>query len=822
MPKLRTIGLALAGAAGLAVPAGLAALRRSLPATGGRLRVPGLQSPVQVLRDRWGVPHIYAEQAHDLFLAQGYVHAQDRLWQMELQRRTGHGRLAELFGEIALDTDRFVRVMGFGRLAERELSQLSEPGRAAIEAYVQGVNALIEQSARRLPLEFTLLRVRPAPWQPVDVLVWCKMLAQNLARGWITEALRAQIVAAVGPERAALLEPEYLAHHPLTVPAGARYRPGLGGEDLAGAAAASRALGNGEIGQGSNGWAAGGAHTAHGGALLANDVHLLLQVPSLWYENHLSGGEYHVTGASLPGAPGVVIGHNERIAWGMTNGENDVQDLFIERFDPNDPSRYLFRGEWLQAELVREEIAVKGRAAPHVEQVRITRHGPVISGLMLSDEGQKTNDQAVNQAQARSSSAVGASSVVEELALRWTALDPSQAFDSALALNRARDWGSFRAAVAQWTSPTLNFLYADVEGHFGYAFGGHMPLRSQGDGRLPAPGWLGEHEWAGLIPADELPQALDPDQGFVVSANNQITGDDYPYPMPSEYLPGYRAARISQLLEQTGPHTERSFARIQSDLRSLPGLELAALAGRLPADDALARAARDTLAAWDGELAPDSVGATIYDRLREQLLERAYAEVAGPLGQTAGTGAFAALLGNTYLWRALPRLLRRLAERDDGWLLAGRTGDTLLAEAWRAALAELRAELGDDITRWEYGRVHTLTLRHPLGMVRALAPIFNRGPFPTGGDADSVRMGHAPRKHAGAPYYVAPSYRQICNPAHWDSSQSIHPVGQSGQPASKHYADFVQPYLHMQYHPMPWSRTRVEDATVARLMLEPK
>jgi penicillin G amidase len=822
----RIAGTALAGFAGLAGLAGAAVysrLRRPLPRTAGTLRLPGLGAPVRVLRDRWGVPHIYANGSADLFIAQGYIHAQDRLWQMELQRRTGHGRLAEIFGEIALDTDRFVRVMGFGRVAQRELDTLADDSRQIIEAYIRGVNAFVEQCAKRLPIEFTILRFRPEPWQPIDVLVWGKMLAQNLARSWVTEALRAQLVALIGVERASALEPEYLAGHPLTLPQGAHYHAAIGMDPLRAAEAAARFVGSGEVGQGSNAWVVGGGRAGSGQPLLANDVHLVLQAPSLWYENHLSGGEYHVTGASLPGTPGVVIGHNERVAWGVTNGENDVQDLFIERFDPADPTRYEFRGAWEQATIVHEQIRVKGRAEPHVEDVRITRHGPIISSLIpTTDHRPPTTEQDRNETGARWSSIVGRpSSDGQELALRWTALDPSQALDAALELNRAADWAGFRAAVMRWTSPTLNFVYADVEGHFGYVFGGHMPVRAQGDGRLPAPGWTGEYEWTGLIPPAELPYALDPEDGLLVTANNRIIGDDYPYPMPSEYLPGYRAARIRQLLDQTLGHDARSFAGIQGDQRSLPGLELAALAGRLPAMGPIAQQARDTLAAWDGELTADSVGGAIYARLREKLLEAAYSEVAGPLRQVGGLGAFAGLLGDTYVWRALPLLLKRLAVRDDSWLPPGRTGDALLREAWAATIVELRDELGDDLHEWRYGRFHTLTLRHPLGSVPALAPLFNRGPYPTGGDADTVRMGYAPRQYALQPFYVAPSYRQICDTSNWDKSQSIHPVGQSGQPSSPHYADFVQPYLNMRYHPMPWSRARVEDATVDRLVLEP-
>jgi penicillin G amidase len=586
------------------------------------------------------------------------------------------------------------------------------------------------------------------------------------------------------------------------------------------AAAAAPFTGSSAAGQGSNAWAVSGARTASGKPLLASDPHLILQVPSLWYENHLSGGDIHVTGASIPGIPCVVIGHNERVAWGLTNGENNVQDLFIERFDPSDPTRYEFQGAWEQATVVREQILVKGQAEPAIEEVRITRHGPIISSLVTSDERRTTNDERLTSGARASPFTLGRSSN-EALALRWGALDPGQNIAAALGLNRAHDWASFRAAVAEWDMPTQNFIYADVEGHIGYTLGGALPIRAPGDGLLPVPGWDGQHEWAGTIPRDELPHVLDPDEGFVASANTQIAGAGYPYALPGEYLPGYRATRICQLLAQTPRHDAKSFSAIQGDQRSLPGLELAGLAGRLAAPTPIARQAREALAAWDGELTADSVAGAIYARLREKLLQAAYSEVAGPLGFAAGLGAFAALPSTGYLWRALPQVLERLAARDDSWLPDGRTGDGLLNEAWGATIAELRAELGNDVGSWRYGRYHTLTLRHALGAAAALAPLLNRGPFPTGGDSDTVRMGHSPRQFAGQPYYVAPSYRQICDLSNWDRSQSIHPVGQSGHPGSKHYADLIDAWRTMQYHPMPWSRARVEDVTAERLTLEP-
>lgn len=796
----RTLGIAagvVAGALGL----GVAALaRRPLPRTSGTLRIPGLSAPAQVLRDRWGVPHIYAATDADLFMVQGYVHAQDRLWQMEFQRRLGHGRLSELVGALALDTDRFMRVLGFSRIVRQEVDLLDHHHRALLEAYARGVNSYIDQHRSKLPLEFTLLRITPEPWQIADTLVWSKVMALNLSSNWSQEILNARMVAALGAERAAQLIASYPDTHALVVPKGASYTTKTGDAALHLANGAAPYIRDGG-GQGSNNWVVGGARSTTGMPLLANDPHLTIAMPSVWYEMHLVGGSYSVAGASFAGTPGIVIGHNQHIAWGVTNGMTDVQDLYIERVDPSDPGRYEYQGEWHAAELIEEVIKVKDRPEPHIEPVRVTRHGPIISPLVP--------DQPAGQAG-------------EALALRWTALDPDpRIVTSILAINRAADWQSFRAALASWHVPAQNFVYADVDGHIGYALGGDIPIRAQGDGRLPVPGWSGEYEWSGMIPAAEMPYLLDPREGFAVTANNRIVGDSFPYPIVGEYLNGYRAMRIRQLIEQTPQHTSESFARIHGDQRSLPGLELAALAGRLPADSDLARAARDALASWDGTLSASSVAGSIYARLRDHIVDRAYAEVGDLFKLKSGIGAFAAFPSEDMLHRAAPAVFERCAANDNRWLPAGTTWDSILSAAWVATLAELREAYGDDINQWRYGRGHQLTIQHALGGVPGLGRLLNRGPFETGGDSDTVCMGNLPRAFPAQPYYVAPSYRQILDVADWNRSRSIHPTGQSGHPTAKHYADFVLPWLNIEYHPMPWDRERVEEATASRLTLTP-
>lgn len=802
----RTVSLTV-GAIGLAGVGAVAALRRPLPRTSGTLRLPGLRGRVQVLRDRWGVPHIYADTHEDLFASLGYVHAQDRLWQMELNRRTAHGQLAELFGKIALSSDRFVRTLGLSRVARREVELLDEHSRSVIEAYVRGVNAFMAAHTARLPLEFTILRHQPRPWEPVDSLVWGKMLALSLSANWTIELLNARLVAAVGEERARELLPSYPDGHPVTVPAGIRYSPTIGEGALRAAAAAAPFLQPPDLAQGSNAWSVGGERSASGRPLLASDPHLALALPSIWYEAHLEGGDYAVTGVTFPGVPGVVIGHNAHIAWGITNALNDVQDLYIERFHPDDPLRYEWRGEWIQAETVREEIKVKGQPRPFVEDVRITRHGPIITSVATPDDAFRPE---------------------EDLALRWTALEPSYVFQSILELNRARNWDEFRTALAHWDTPPQNFVYADVNGHFGYALGGRIPIRAQGDGCLPVPGWSGDYEWTGYIPNAALPAAYDPPEGLVVNANNRIAGDTYVYHthLQGEWLNGYRAARIQALLESTPKHDAHSFARIQNDLFSLPGVELARLVADLPLQDPLERRARDLLVQWDGNLHAESVGGTIYATLLYHLERQAYAGLDDLHKLQAGLGIFGVLPKNIFLIRAFPNILARIAaaegpQRHDPWLGDGRTWVRVLQECMRLTVAELRRQLGKSPTSWRYGRTHSLTLRHPLGNIAVFAPIFNRGPWPTGGDIDTVCMGYAPRDTVAGPLYTAPSCRQICDPSNWDASRTILASGQSGHPGSRHYNDMAPAWRAGAYHPMLWSRARVEQHTVARLVLEP-
>jgi len=758
---------------------GVYVFRRPFPQRSGTLAVDGLQAPVEVVRDRWGVPHLFARNAHDLFFAQGFVHAQDRLWQMEFNRRVASGRLSEIFGEVTLETDRFLRTVGLRRAAEAEWAVQDADARAATEAYAAGVNAFLALSRGRLPAEFTLLRFAPEPWTPVDSVAYGKLMAWVLSGNWASELLRAHLVSRFGPEGARVLMPAYPAEHPVVVPRAADYTP-----FRAPAVLAALDLAPPQGGVGSNNWAVAGARTTTGAPLLANDPHLDAAMPSIWYEMHLSGGGVDVAGSTFPGTPGVIIGHNEHIAWGVTNAGPDVQDLYMERFDPADPTRYLFRGRWERARVVRERIVVKGRRDPVLLPVRITRHGPILNDVVKGLPG--------------------------FLALRWTALDPGTILSSVAKLDRARNWQEFREALRDWTVPAQNFVYADRDGHIGYQLPGRIPIRARGDGLLPVPGWTGEYEWVGEIPFDQLPSALDPPRGYVVTANNQIVPDAYRYLIAREWDPGYRARRIETMLTATPAVGPEDFARIQLDVTSLPGRAMVrALAGARVGEGPGASLLAELLA-WDGVLGPDSRGGAIYEVFRVTLPALVFKDVLGP-------DVFEKYMERSDAWTlALLQLLRQPA--SPWWGPEGR--DAVVARALAETDAVLRRRLGGDRSRWTWGRLHLMRFDHPLGRVPGLGAIFNATAPPTGGDVFTVNNGgFNPQTFRQE---VVASYRQIIDLADLDRSMAIHTTGQSGLPFHRHYRDFVRMWASGAYHPMPFSPAAVRAAAEATLVLAPR
>ena len=751
---------------------------RTFPTTAGRLLVHGLDAPVEVIRDRWGIPHLYAQSAHDLFFAQGYVHAQDRLWQMDFNRRVPSGRLSELFGEVTLSNDRFLRVIGMRRAAEEERRLLDPESAATLAAYAAGVNAGILQHGSRLPIEFTLLRYRPEPWTAADTLVFGKLLAWTLGGNWRYQLLRAHVIARFGIDGLRVLIPPDPGDGPVVVPAGVQPR-------RMPPAALLRLLDAGRLpaGLGSNSWAVSGARTASGAPLLANDPHLEAQMPSIWYEMHLVGGPYDVAGATLPGVPGVVIGHNADIAWGVTNAGPDVQDLYIEQFHATDPNRYLFRGRGEAARVIREEIRVKGQIDPVVETVRITRHGPVINDVV---EG-----------------------LGPFLALRWTALEPGTVSASLLRLDRARTWDEFRAALRLWTVPAQNFVYADRRGNIGYQLPGRIPIRARGDGTVPVPGWTGEYEWADAIPFERLPWALNPPSGYILTANNRIVPAGYPYLLSHEWDPGFRARRIEALLAPLRRATVADMQGMQLDLMSLPGRETVRALGDLRIAEEPAAGLLADLRGWDGALGIDSRPAAIYEAFRMALLPLVFKDV-------LGRDLYKRYVERPEAWQvALLGLLRDPSSR--WWGAEGR--DAVVAKALTQAHAVLTRSLGPDPSRWTWGRLHPMRFAHPLGRLWVLGWVFNAAAPPTGGDLFTINNGGF--SSSTFAQIIVASYRQVIDLGDWDRSVAVHATGQSGLPFNRHYRDFVRLWATGGYHPMLFSRPRIQQEAEGILTLTP-
>ncbi len=803
----------IAGVVGAAYGGYYAFMHRPLPKVKGKLHLQGLHEPVEILTDRYGVPHIYAHNEDDLYFAQGYTHAQERLWQMEVNRRVGSGRLSEIFGSIAVETDRFCRRLGMHRSSLEEAKRLSAHDSRVLNAYSLGVNTFITNNTHRLPVEFSLLGFKPAPWQPADTIQWSKMMGWNLGGNWETELVRARIIAKVGPERAALLEAGYDAQHPLIVPSGVAYQ-GVNLGLLEQYEQLRTISGFGMLG-GSNNWVVDGTMTATGKPILCNDPHLGQAAPSIWYECHLVAGDIDVVGASFPGAPGIVIGHNKHIAWGVTNAVSDVQDLYIEKFNPHNPHQYEFQGQWENATVVREEIRVKGQKEPLLEEVLITRHGPILTSHPI--EGAKQNGTQETQGL--------------PLALRWVGLEQCTIISSIQKINRATNWQEFRDALREWDVPPQNMVYADTEGNIGYVMAGAIPVRARGQALVPSPGWTGEYEWTGLIPFDELPQSYNPEQHFFATANNRVIDDTYPYYITNEWLNGYRAQRISTLLTSKERLTVSDMAAIQADQYSLPAVEIVPHMLTLQPRTPLEVSAQEVLRSWDFVLAPKSAAAAIYTTFARRLEFLVLSAVLGDddtLLQTfLGLGANILAPVNGYASRSKPLIIRMLNTRDDTWFAQSvitngpASWTDALSRAFSATIEELRETLGEDSAAWQYGAIHTMMYNHTLSSVKLFAPLLNRGPFPVGGDIDTVNMG-ASLPNNPKTVITVPSYRQIVTLADMSASRSGHAPGQSGHPASKHYDDFIQMWLHVEHHPMLVKHEDIEANTQGILHMMPK
>jgi len=813
--------------------------RESLPSLDGNRRLVGLNAPVEVLTDDHGVPHVYAEGPEDAWFTVGVLHARDRLWQMEVYRRAAYGRLSEILGERTLRIDRRLLTLGLRDSAEAEWRVAPPAVRNALTRYVAGVNAYIaEATGRRLPLEFQLLRTTPAPWTPVDSLVVGRLLAWRLAENHQGELVRHALAARFGPSEAVRLGGAYPSDAPSVIqgppgaahpaPSAARGPTGEAGPTLSNARGPtanevtgptlreargpewplglewlhpSARRGN------SNNWVLSGRRTASGRPLLANDPHLQLEFPGVWYETHLVAAGLDVIGVSIPGAPFVILGHNARIAWGMTNTGADVQDLFVERVDLA-RRQYFYRGQWLPVDIVRSQIPVRGGDPSPFETWR-TRHGTLFAEVGLDWEDAPAWLSPTNER----------SGERQVFALRWAsgASEMAGAFE---ALDRAGSWQEFTAAVERFAAPSQNIVYADVEGNIGYAMSGALPQRSSGVGLLPLDGANGEGEWTGQINGSALPRVLNPGRGYITSSNNVIDRQ-WSGLVTRDWAAPYRAARLHTLIASAERIDLATAAQWQNDVTGvaaadvLSELDSAIDIARKRRVDSAVLGALEQLKAWDRQVDARPV-VTLFQVFEDALWRRTFFDEMGDdlfnrfyewAGAERPAGLYAVVHDSSSRWWDDIATIERRETRDDMYILAASD-----------AAERMSSEYGVDMS---WSQLHVARFEHPLGGVAwPFAWLFNRGPTPLTGDGTTVMRVSYHRLRPFAAWEL-PSWRQLIDVGNWDESLVVLPAGQSGHPLSRNYFDQNELWRQGQYRRQPFSRSAVLETGAHRLLFLP-
>ena len=829
--------LVVIGAVGLS-GAAIAATRRALPQVSGSVTVPGLTAQVEVLRDGYGVPQIYADHPEDLFEAQGYVAAQDRFYEMDVRRHVAAGRLSELFGSSQVGNDVYVRTLGWRRTAEQELVLLSPSTRRYLDAYATGVNNYLRgRSAAQLSLEYTLLGVQglaytPEPWTAVDSLTMLQVLAWQLGANAFAEADRAGAIAAVGADRAADLYPGYpfadmapilgrgtvvgrvfdprasaTRARPLTaaLPAATLRQAGPALASVARAEAAIPALVGSGQGIGSNSWVVSGAHTASGAAMLANDPHLDTSIPSVFAQVGLhcrtvdKACPFDVSGFSITSLPGVVIGRNASIAWGMTTSNVDVEDLYLEDV-AGDTVRVGNRYEPLSVRT--EEIRVRGEDQPRSIRIRSSRHGPLLSDAdtFIADAGRTGREPAPRYA----------------VALGWVGATPGRTMDALLGVDVATDWTQFRAAASLVGAPSQNLVYADVRGNIGYQLTGAVPIRGRGDGRTPAPGWDARYDWTGRIPAAQLPYAYNPPGGVLVAANQEVIGRQYPHLLGSSYDYGWRATQLSERLADAPALTAEAAEQLFYDDRVRPAAALVPALLKLKVADGWVAEGQRTLVGWDYDDDADSAAAAYFNVVFRDIEKLTFRDqLPAPLWPTGGDRWFA----------VVDRLLTQPRNPwwDDVSTPRVETRDDILLAAMTLARREATSLMSRDPAGWQWGRLHRVELRHQtLGSSghAALERVFNREDDPVSGGSAVVNA-MAFDDTEGYDVSTGPAMRMLVDLGRPDGGRWVNQSGASGHVSSPHYADQVELWIDRRTWPFVLSRGAVQAASTDRLLLEP-
>jgi len=818
---------------------GNVAAKRSFPQIDGNVQLAGLDGPVDVYRDAMGIPHIYATTTHDLFMVQGYVHAQDRFWQMDFSRHTGMGRISEMFGDGQVETDMFLRTLGWYEIAQQEYNSASPESKLIMDSYSDGVNAYLENhDGTELSLEYGILALRtpgytPEPWTSVHSLVWAKAMAWDLKGNINQEIERAVLLKTLPAEYVDELFPGFPEDHPVIVPEIGDFTADLSASaftvtnsdaDIAAQlpidtlTAAQQQLSMlesvlGPSGQdiGSNNWVVSGGLTASGKPLLANDPHLGIQMPAIWYSVGLhcepisDACPFNVVGYSFAGVPGVVVGHNDYIAWGVTNTGPDVIDLFIEKINPENPNQYEYMGEWVDMEVRTDTILVGGGDSIELT-VRSTVHGPIISdtyepvkprAVVEDSEDEFPLDQRTGGIEFPENYAI---------AMRWTALEPTKIFRAVWSFNKATNWDEFREAARDWAVPAQNLVYADIYGNIGYQMPGNVPMRKNGDGRLPVPGWTGEYDWMGYIPFEELPFVFNPPIGYVATANNQVEPWDYPFIISTDYDLGYRADRIVEMIENApGLITPAYIQQMHGDSFDASAAFLVPALLKVDLGDSALEARRALFNGWDYQMRIDSAPGALYASFWSHFLANTFADEL-PFDRPPGGSS---------RWFEVAR--RMVGDESSHWWDDQSTPDVvetrtdIFKKSFAEAVDELEERLGKDASKWKWGDLHIATFENQTLGKSGVAPIeslFNRGGFSTSGGASLVNAtGWA--TSLGYEVTSVPSFRMIVDFSDFNQSLGIHTTGQSGHAYHQHYIDMAPIWANVGYAPLWWAKTSI-------------
>ncbi|MBT3189937.1 MAG: penicillin acylase family protein [Anaerolineae bacterium] len=812
----------------------------SFPQVDGEFSIEGLDAPVEVYRDEMGIPHIYASTLHDLFMAQGYVQAQDRFWQMDAWRHIGSGTLSEMFGDAQVETDSFLRTLGWRQTAEVEYASADGDAKIMLDTYADGVNAYLTEgrTGTELSLEYGILKLinadyTPEPWTPIHSLTWGKAMAWDLRGNMGAEIERAILLNTLTAEQVEELFPPYPEDHPVIVP--------TIGENVALTESVSLSalqdttttsvlenvnanfalldglLGPAGAGIGSNSWVVDGSHTNTGMPILANDPHLGIQMPSIWHQIDLrcmpvsEACPYESTGFSFAGVPGVVIGHNANVAWGFTNTGPDVMDLFIEKVNPDNPNQYEVNGEWVDFE-TRTEIINVGGGDPVELTVRSTRHGPVIS----DNYGPLKNEDLEDDQEAFKDKAGLGLPENYVIALSWTALEPGSVFEAIWGFNKATNWEEFRAAAANFVVPAQNLIYADIEGNIGYQMPGRVPMRAGGNGRYPVPGWTDEFEWTGYIPFEELPYVLNPQSGFIATANNRVPPFDYEHFVTDDWAYGYRAQAIVDMLAEAPAEIDMAYMqKMQGDNKNLNAKTLVPLLGQVAFERQLAERYA-LLSAWDLQNDMDSAPAALFAAYWKNLLALTFHDDLPEDYYPGGGSRWFEVMRNItpdqnhFFW-------------DDKETDEFETRDEIFAKAFEMAVEEMEDLQGKDPAKWNWGKMHTSTFENSTLGQSGIAPIenlLNRGAFPTAGGASIVNAtGWDPIDG----YFVnwVPSMRMIVDLSDLDNSLTVHTTGESGHVDHQHHIDMADLWRNIEYYPMYWEQDSIIGYSEAHLTLVP-